>query len=93
VIEDKISHGIDDYDQTLQSFKRIEKHLVSAAKRHLKKQIDKFPQAKDVEVISEIYYGIPSEEILRAQKEKVSTLLSCHRLEHRSGSIFYWWCG
>jgi nucleotide-binding universal stress UspA family protein len=70
VIEDKITHGIDDYDQTLQSFKRIEKHLVNAAKRHLKKQIDKFPQAKEVEVISEFTMGIPSEEILRAQKEK-----------------------
>lgn len=70
VIEDKISHGIDDYDQTLHSFKRIEKRLVSAAKKHLQKQVDKFPQAKEVEVVSEFTMGVPSEEILRFQKEQ-----------------------
>jgi nucleotide-binding universal stress UspA family protein len=70
VIEDKIRHGIDDYNQTLESLKRIDKHLVSSAKKHLKKQIDKFPQAKEVEVISEFTMGVPSEEILKAQQEK-----------------------
>ena len=70
VIEDKISHGIDDYDQTLHSFKRIEKRLVGAAKKHLQKQVDKFPQAKEVEVVSEFTMGVPSEEILRYQKEQ-----------------------
>lgn len=70
VIEDKISHGIDHYEQTIRAFKKIEKQLVSGATKRMKKQLDKFPQSKEVEVISEFATGIPSEEILRAQKEK-----------------------
>jgi nucleotide-binding universal stress UspA family protein len=70
VIEDKISYSIEDHGQTLQSIRRIETHLVSAAHKRLKKQIDKFPAAKGVEVVSELAKGVPSEEILRAQKEK-----------------------
>ena len=48
----------------------METKMINGAKKRLQKQIDKFPQSKYVEVLSEVVIGIPSEEILEVQKEK-----------------------
>jgi nucleotide-binding universal stress UspA family protein len=48
----------------------METRMVNGARKKLQKQIDKFPQSKEVEVFSEVVRGIPSEEILKMQTEK-----------------------
>jgi universal stress protein A len=71
VVHERISHTIDDYGVTaLESLKTMEWELMNKAKLKLQKEIDKFPQAKELEVFSEAVLGNPSEEILKAQAEK-----------------------
>jgi nucleotide-binding universal stress UspA family protein len=70
VVHEKIGHSIDDYGLTLTSIKRMETKMINGAKKRLQRQIDKFPQAKEVEVVSEVMLGNPSEVILEVQAEK-----------------------
>jgi len=70
VVHEKISHNLDDYGLTPQSIKSMETKMVNGARKKLQKQIDKFPQSKEIEVFSEVVRGIPSEEILKMQTEK-----------------------
>lgn len=43
---------------------------MAEAKERLQNQIDKFPQAKDVEIVATVRQGIPYEKILEEGKEK-----------------------
>jgi nucleotide-binding universal stress UspA family protein len=71
VIHEKITDTIDDYGLTYPSYtKDIEKNMIDGARMKLQKEIDKFPQIKKLEVLSEVVLGNPSEEILKAQTEK-----------------------
>lgn len=71
VVHERISHTIDDYGFTaLESLKTMEWELMNKARLKLEKEIEKFPQAKEVEVFSDAVLGNPSEEILKAQAEK-----------------------
>ena len=40
------------------------------ARAEMRKQLDKFPRSKEVEVVMEIRKGEPSEEIIKEEKEK-----------------------
>jgi len=74
VVHERIQRALtDDYSDitiTPRVLQKYEKSLVKEAKNKLRKQIGKFPQSKEVEVISEVTSGIPAEEILRVQEEK-----------------------
>jgi len=74
VVHERIQRALtDDYSDitiTPRVLQKYEKSLVKEAKSKLRKQIGKFPQGKEVEVISEVASGIPAEEILRVQEEK-----------------------
>jgi universal stress protein A len=70
VVHEKIRHSIDDYGLASQSIEGLDWKMMSAAKMKLEQHIDKFPQAKELEVLSEVVLGNPSEEILKAQTEK-----------------------
>ena len=48
----------------------IENQLTKRAQEDLQKQIDKFPQSKEISVITDIGTGIPYEAILREATEK-----------------------
>ena len=70
VVQEKISHSLGNSKITPQSIKRMETKMINGARKKLQKQIDKFPQSKELEVFSEVVLGIPSEEILKVQIEK-----------------------
>jgi universal stress protein A len=50
-------------------------YKLAIAREHLQKQLDGFPQAKEVEVVTNIRPGIPYEEILKAAKEEKIDLI------------------
>lgn len=70
VVHEKIGHSLDDYDLTPQSIRGMEAQMINGAKKKLQKQLDKFPQAKGLDVTVDAVIGNPSEEILRTQSEK-----------------------
>jgi len=52
----------------LDEINRLEKTLVSQAKEKLHKQIEKFTDCKNVQLIQKVANGIPYQEILREQE-------------------------
>ncbi len=74
VVHERIQRVLtDDYSDiaiTPKEIRKYERTLVKTAKNKLTKQIGKFPQSKEVEVIPQVVSGVPAEEILRAQEEK-----------------------
>ena len=75
VVREKMSHEIDDYGLTAHSVRQMEADMIRGARKKLQREIDKFPQTKELEVSSEAVIGDPSEEILKAQAEKVIDLI------------------
>jgi len=51
-------------------YEDLEKQMIDAAMKHLKHQINKFPQAKEVEVVSEVLTGTTYEAILAEERDK-----------------------
>ena len=51
-------------------WQQIRNSQLAEAKERLQNQIDKFPQAKEVEIVATIRHGIPYEKILEEGKEK-----------------------
>jgi universal stress protein A len=89
VIHEKMIDRIDDYGITYPSYvKDMEMEMIKGARVKLQKEIDKFPQAKELEVLSEVVLGKPSEEILKAQTEKGIDLIVIASLG-RSGIAKY----
>lgn len=70
VVNEKISDSIKGYGLTAELIENMDWRMTSAAKMKVQKEIDKFPQAKELEVFNEVVLGNPSEEILKAQTEK-----------------------
>jgi len=71
VIHEKMSDRIDDYGLTYPSYvKDMEAKMVEGAKQKLRQQIDKFPQAKELEVFNEVVIGNASEAILEEETSK-----------------------
>jgi universal stress protein A len=71
VIREVMSDRLDDYGLTYPAFvEDMEAQMIEGARKQLEKQIDKFPQAKDVEVFSEAVIGNTSEAILAEETSK-----------------------
>lgn len=71
VIHEKMTDRIDDYGLTYPAYvKEIETEMVNGARLKLQKEIDKFPQAKEVEVIGDVVIGNASEVILEEEAKK-----------------------
>ncbi|OPY77235.1 MAG: hypothetical protein A4E65_02833 [Syntrophorhabdus sp. PtaU1.Bin153] len=71
VVHEKMGDRIDDYGLTYPAYvKDIETKMIEAARTQLQKQIDKFPQAKEVEVVSDVVIGNASEAILEEETKK-----------------------
>lgn len=64
-----------DYSVAVEEMMVVEKQEVEAAKAMMKKQLDKFSKAKDVEVTIDVRKGIPSEEILAEEEMKKIDLI------------------
>ena len=54
-------------DEQMQDFK---KQMRVGAEEDLRKQVAKLPEAKGVEVVTDVKEGVPYEEILREEKER-----------------------
>jgi len=70
VVDEQICHHFEDYKLTPESVMGMQNKMIKSASVRLQKQIDKFSQAKELEVIAEVVLGNPSEEILTFQTEK-----------------------
>jgi universal stress protein A len=71
VIHEKMTDRLDDYGLTYPDFvKDIEKQMLSAAMKQLRKQIGKFPHAKDLDVVKRVVIGNTSEAILKEAAKK-----------------------
>ena len=71
VIREEVPYQIDTgfiTDEGL--WQQIRNSQLAEAKERLQNQIDKFPQAKDVEIVATVRQGIPYEKILEEGKEK-----------------------
>ena len=76
-------------DSTIPSYyEDLEKQMIEGAMRQLQKQIDKFPQAKEVEVFREVVNGNASEAILAEERSKEVDLIVIGSLG-RSGIAKY----
>ena len=71
VIHEKMVDRIDDYGISYPSYiKDMETKMIDGAKMKLQKQIDKFPQAKELEVFSDVVIGNTSEAIMEEERSK-----------------------
>jgi nucleotide-binding universal stress UspA family protein len=71
VIHEKMVDRIDDYGISYPSYiKDMETKMIDGAKVNLQKQIDKFPQAKELEIFTDVVIGNSSEAILEEEKGK-----------------------
>ena len=71
VIHEKISDRLDAYGLSNPSYvKDLEIQMTDGATRQLQQQIEKFPQAKELEVVSEVVNGNTSEAILAEERNK-----------------------
>jgi len=89
VVQEKVTDTIDDYGITYPSYvKEIETKMIDEAKKKLQEQIDKFPQAKELEIVSIVLIGKTSETILEEEKSKNIDLIVIASLG-RSGIAKY----
>jgi len=59
-----------DYCVDASTMQQFREQALSGASDSLQKQIQKFPEAKSIKVVTEVRRGHPAEEILKAQEEK-----------------------
>lgn len=59
-----------DYCLDTETIEQAEKNEMLRAKEMMKKELNKFPEFQEIEVISDIREGEPVEEILKEQEEK-----------------------
>lgn len=88
VVHEEIHRCAADYCLPEDMLQQMETGMMSAAKENLDKQLAKFPQAKDVEVVTNVRKGFPSEEILKEQQEKGIDLIVIAPLG-RTGIVKY----
>jgi len=71
VVQEKITRSIDDYGLTpLETIEIMEWDMINAARLKVEKHLDKFPHTKELEVISDVVLGNPSEAILEEEASK-----------------------
>lgn len=77
VIHEEAQHAVPFVDSVLEKevLQLIKDQARIEAQERLQTQLDKFPQAKDVEVVTGIRRGITYEEILKEGKEKGCDLI------------------
>ncbi|HVN22455.1 MAG TPA: universal stress protein [Syntrophorhabdales bacterium] len=75
VIHEAMHQCAADYCLSDELMRQMENGMTSAAQQNLQKQLAKFPAAKEVEVITEVRRGFPSDEILKEQQEKKIDLI------------------
>jgi len=70
VIHDDVRQCVIDYCITDEVMRQVEEQMMAAAKENIQKQLERFPQAKEVEVFTDVAKGVPSEAILKEEKKK-----------------------
>jgi nucleotide-binding universal stress UspA family protein len=70
VIHEAMHQCASDYCLSDEMMRQMESGMISAAQQSLQKQLAKFPEAKEVEVVPEVRRGFPSDEIVKEQQEK-----------------------
>ena len=70
VVHEEVHRCASDYCLPEDMLQQMETGMMSAAKENLEKQLAKFPQAKEVEVVTNVRKGFPAEEILKEQQDK-----------------------
>lgn len=70
VVSGDIQRCIGDVCLSDEIIREMETQLIKRAQEDLQKQIDKFPQSKEVSVISDIGTGIPYEAILKESTDR-----------------------
>jgi len=75
VVHENIHQCAGDYCLSDELMGRMEETMLSGARDALRKQLEKFPQAKSVQVVTEVRRGFPAEEIIKAQEEKGADLI------------------
>jgi universal stress protein A len=70
VIHGQFNQCFVDYCLSGKILLELEDQMVAAAKENIQAQLDKSPQAKEVEVETDILKGVPNEAILQEAKEK-----------------------
>jgi len=63
-------YHFEDLSNIVDTWQKMEDSRLAKTKENLQKQLDKFPQAKDVEVVTSIRRGVPYDEILKEGKEQ-----------------------
>ncbi len=58
-----------------EAMRQMERDLTAGAQQNLQKQLAKFPEAKEVDVVTQVTTGLPSDEILKEQQEKEIDLI------------------
>ncbi len=59
-----------DYCLDVETFKKTEENAMIQAKEMMQKELQKFPEFQEIEIISDIREGEPVKEILKEQEEK-----------------------
>jgi universal stress protein A len=57
-------------EEIIQEIQEIENRMVQTSNENMKKQLERFPQVKEVEVLIDTKRGIPSEKILEEERER-----------------------
>ncbi len=55
--------------------RQMESNLTAGAQQNLQKQLAKFPEAREVDVVTEVRRGFPPDEIVKEQQEKEIDLI------------------
>ncbi|MCX8022652.1 MAG: universal stress protein [Syntrophorhabdaceae bacterium] len=88
VVHEQVYSCGGDYCFTPNDLQRMQENIISAAQMNLAKQLEKFPQAKEVEVTTDVMSGLPYEAILKEAEDKGIDLIVISSLG-RSGIAKY----
>jgi universal stress protein A len=69
-VDDYVQQCVVDYCLDFAEVEQLKAEMMKKAKEKIDREIEKLPQAKDVEIIADIGQGNPYEAILHEEKEK-----------------------
>lgn len=75
IIDGTIQQFVTDYCFDKKLVDRVVHESIVSANEKLKKKIEKFPEAKEVKIITDVRRGVPYEEILGSQEEQEIDLI------------------
>jgi universal stress protein A len=70
VVHLAIQQCVVDYCLSEEMMQQLEDQAIGSVRESIKKELDKFPRVREVEVITDVKRGFPAEEILKEEKEK-----------------------